>query len=144
MVKKFQFRLERVLQHKKLLKNERMKELLEQNAQLQEHTEKKSELETALLLHGLEEKVRTSAEQLYLLQEFGNRMREEIEKTKNAILETEKAIQAATERYVQANKEEKTFQTLKEKKQEEFHDIVQKHEAAELDEFGVQRAKKLE
>lgn len=142
MVKKFQFRLERVLQHKRLLKNERMKELMEKNASLQEQTEKKLELEAALLLHGIEERVQISAEQLYLLQEFGNRMRDEIRQTKEAIQEAEKAIEEAMERYKEANREEKVFQTLKDKKREEHTDILQKHEAAELDEFGVQRAGK--
>ncbi len=138
-MKKFRFRLERVLQYKEALKNERMKELLEKNMLVREKNEHLRELESAMLLNTLEQNAMLAAEQLYLAQAYGSRLKSEIELTKEELAEAEKHAQEAMKKYVEASKEEKSLQVLKDKKREEYEEEIQREETNFLDELAVQR-----
>jgi flagellar export protein FliJ len=54
--------------------------------------------------------------------------------------QAKKAVAEAQERYIQANKDAKAIEMLKDKKREQYNEEVLKEEGNQLDELAVQRA----
>jgi flagellar export protein FliJ len=139
-MKKFKFRLEKVLQYKKGLKEEREKELMEANGVLYERQSLLESLEAAARGNSPEMSGGMSIESLHLSGLFGMRIVEEIANTTELILEAEEIVSEAMEHYLEASKELETFETLKRKKYEAFVEMVRKEEEKFLDELVIQKA----
>ncbi len=138
-MKRFQFRLERVLQYRKLVKDEKTRLLMESRNRLFENSERLKELETAALLNRLEENVRISAEQVQLLAMYGARLKEQIADQEKRVQELQQEVAERRNDYVEAAKDEESLVTLKQRKQEEYKEYLEKEEGKFLDELSVQR-----
>lgn len=138
-MKRFRFRLERVLQYRKLVKDEKTRELIERRNKLQEDTERLRDLEMAALLNRLEENVYVTAEQVQLLGMYGARLKEAIAQQEEQVERSQEAVAIAHEAYVEAAKDEASLATLRKRKQAEYQEYVEHEEGKFLDELSVQR-----
>jgi len=131
--------LERVLQYRKLVKDEKMRELLLRNHKLMEDSERLRELQAAELLNRIEAGVELNAAQLQLLADYGCRLREEISEQKEVVERSKEAVQAATAEYLEAAKDEKSLNIHKQRKLSEYRQYTQQVEDKNIDELNVQR-----
>lgn len=139
-MKKFQFRLERVLQYRKLLKDEKTKELILSRNKLFGEMEHLKELEMAALLNAIEDNIQITAEEIHLLGAYGARLKEDIEHQKEEIERSQEAVAKAEDAYIEAAKDEETLATLKEKRKAEYADYLNKEELKAIDEMTTQRS----
>ena len=138
-MKRFRFRLERVLQYRKLVKDEKTRELIERRNKLYEDAERLKDLETAALLNRLEENVYVTAEQVQLLGMYGARLKEAIAQQEEQVERSQEAVAVAHGEYVEAAKEEASLATLRTRKQAEYQEYVEHEDGKFLDELSVQR-----
>jgi flagellar export protein FliJ len=139
-MKRFRYRLERVLQFRKLVKDEKVRELLTRNRKLYEDSERLRELQTAELLNRIEADARLTAEELKLLGDYGHRLRRQIAGQREVVRDSEQAVEEATQEYIEAAKDEKTLGIHKERKLSEYGQYVQQEEEKFVDELNIQRA----
>ena len=139
-MKRFKYRLERVLEYRKLVKDEKVRELLYRNQKLHEENEKLRELQAAELLNRIEEGVRLSAAEVQLLADYGYRLREEITGQEDVVEKSKEAVEEATAEYVEAAKDEKSLSTHKGRKLVEYQHYAQQEEDKFIDELNIQRA----
>lgn len=138
-MKRFRFRLERVLQYRKLVKDEKTRELIERRNKLYEDAERLKDLKTAALLNRLEENVYVTAEQVQLLGMYGARLKEAIAQQEEQVERSQEAVAVAHGEYVEAAKEEASLATLRTRKQAEYQEYVEHEDGKFLDELSVQR-----
>lgn len=138
-MKKFRFRLERVLQYREIVKGERRRELLEANYRLQAAQDRLVELESAQRALGFGEGAILSVEQVQLQGLYGARLEVEIGQQREAITAAENGVIEARGRYVEAARDSKTLETLKEKRKAEYAEYVLKEDEKFLDEFTIQK-----
>jgi flagellar export protein FliJ len=72
--------------------------------------------------------------------DYGERLTNAIDKQKVVVAEAVRAAQVAQERYIEASKEARAMEMLRDKKLEEFKEQVQREEGALLDEIAIQRS----
>jgi len=144
-MKKFKFRLERVLQYRLLIKEDKRKALLLKNMKLHEAENRLAMLEQAELANryvsGPDKML--SAQQIYLIGLFGQRLQDEIVKQRLAIIQLEKEVEEAMAEYTEAAREAKTLEIFRERKVQEYLDYVAKEEGKFLDELAVQKGNQL-
>ncbi len=141
-MKKFKFRLEKVLQHRSSLKEEAKRALTLRTQEHQNLVSQEQSLEVEYRRQALQEGVVVEAKMLSISAGYCLRLKELIEKTRKDIIEAKKRLDEAMEQYVAASKEERTLTTLKDKKLAEYLEKVAKEEQEFLDELTTQRAKK--
>lgn len=139
-MKKFKYRLEKVLQLRERLKEEALRELTLRNGELQAKQYERERLIESFLQNRVEEGSVMSIGELSLKGQYAARLKSEIASAAVAIEEAEKAVQEATVQYVAASKEAKILTTHKEKKVEEYKEAYFKEEGRFLDELATQRA----
>ncbi|MCB9030582.1 MAG: flagellar export protein FliJ [Deltaproteobacteria bacterium] len=142
MVKKFKYRLERVLQYRAILRSEKKKELMLKNAALKEAEDKLAKLEEAERTTGLEETEIIESDKIHLAGDFALGIRRAILKQRDAVAELEKVVEIAKQDYIEASKDEESLQMLKSKKLKEYHAYLNKEEGKFLDELSVQGHKR--
>ena len=138
-MKRFKFRLERVLQYRKLLKDERTRELMEERSKLFEESERLKELEVAALMNRIEENARMTAEQVQMLGLYGQRLKQQIAQQQLQVEKQQEAVATARNAYVEAAKDEESLVTLKDRRLEEYKEYLEKEDGKFLDELSVQR-----
>jgi len=138
-MKRFQFRLDRVLQYRKLVKDEKTRELIQRRNKLYEESQRLKDLEAAALLNRLDEGVRLTAEQVQLVGMYAARLKEEIGEQEVRVEESQEQVAEAHKEYVEAAKEEASLATLRKRKEQEYQDYLAKEEGKSLDEFSIQR-----
>lgn len=138
-MKRFQFRLDRVLQYRKLVKDERTRELIQRRNKLYEDSERLRDLETAALLNRIEEGARITAEQVQIVGMYAARLKEQIGTQQQQVEQSQEAVADAHRAYVEAAKEEASLSTLRKRKQAEYQEYLEKEESKSMDEFSVQR-----
>jgi len=139
MVKKFRFRLERVLQYRQMVKDERIKALLEKNAELHEANKKLEELQAAVLMNKVAENATLAAHEIELVAQYSQRLREQIEHQNKTVAEAENAVLEARDNYISASKDSESLEKLKNRKHDEYEDYLLKEEGKFLDELSTQR-----
>lgn len=142
-MKKFKFRLERVLQYRLMLKEEKRKALLLKNMKLNEAHDFLAALEDAELVNGLQRGGTLSAQQVYLIGLFASRLQDEIIRQRLLIIDLEKEVQEAMDEYTEAARDAKTLEIFKERKLREYSEYVSKEEGKFLDELAVQKGNQL-
>jgi flagellar FliJ protein len=138
-MKKFRFRLERVLQYREMVKGERRRELLQANYNLQLAQTRLEQLEESQRTLGLGEGAVMTVEQVQLQGLFGARLEVEIAAAREAITVAENNVFEARGRYIEAAKESKSLEVLKEKRKAEYAEYVLKEDEKFLDEFTIQK-----
>ena len=139
-MKRFRYRLERVLEYRKLVKDEKMRELLFRNQRLNEDNERLRELQIAELLNRIEADAVLTAAEVQLFANYGIRLKAAITGQKEVVRKSEEAVAQATDEYVEAAKDEKSLVTHKERKQEAYKEYVQQEEDKFVDELNIQRS----
>jgi flagellar FliJ protein len=138
-MKKFKFRLQRVLEYRHQLTKEKERELALRNAQLRD-----AEDGVEMILNeqnrdpGIEEGIVSMAE-LSLLGEYHEALQSALIKQRLLVIEAKNAVEQARDAYREKAVEEETLETLKEQKLEEYRLERHKDERKELDSLVVQR-----
>lgn len=133
-MKKFKFRLERVLQYRRVVKNDRLRVLMECRREVESLRERIDLLERELLASHPTSTGTVSAGTLVTSAHYSIRLRAEIAKTVGELQQAEERYQAALAEYIEAAKDEKSLVTLKDKKHGEYRELVDKSLQAALDE----------
>ena len=139
-MKKFCFRLERVLQYRELVKRDRKRELAAKTNQLLMEQERLTDLGRAWEANEVASGFVT-VEMLQLVERYSMWLKAEVERQIKVVEEATKQVEEARNAYIEAAKESEALQTLKSKKYEEYLENYYKEEGKFLDEISVQRAK---
>jgi flagellar protein FliJ len=138
-MKKFKFRLEKVLQYRVLVKDEKRRALLKKNRELQDARDHLYWLQEAERQNRLPENVIVPLEEVLLRGLFAERLQQEIVNQRLNIITIEEQVAQAMAEYTQAAREAKALELLKERKQQEYFEYVLKEDEKFLDELAVQR-----
>ena len=141
-MKKFRFRLEKVLQYRNIVKDEKRRVLLLKNLKLQEARDRLNGLESAALQLKFEENMVLSAEQLQIAGFYGEWLKDEIARQGLLILQLEQEVQQALAEYTAAAREAKSLEILKQKRLQDYTEYVQKEEEKFVDELSVQKGRR--
>jgi flagellar FliJ protein len=139
-MKRFKFRLQRVLDVRVQIRDEARQELVRCNAERDHQIYILAQLQDEFLQLGLVEGGTYSASDLTRLGAYAERLTVAINQQKVVVAQAIQAAEDAQERYIEASKEAKTMEMLKDKKLQEFNAEQLKEEGALLDELAVQRA----
>lgn len=140
-MKKFRFRLEKVLKFRDGVREEKKRILMTCNARLTEAREYLEALEQAARAIDVDDKKVISAEQLLIRGNYGQRLKESIDMQRLEIIQREEQAARALEDYLEAAKEARALEMLRERKRQAYTELVFKEEEKFLDELTVQRAK---
>jgi flagellar FliJ protein len=141
---KFRFTLEKVLKHKQVLEEEAKKDFAEINAKLNEQQD---------FLKGLEEDLEKSYRDKHAVTQIGGEIsaylsyfhdfyivqKKMIEQQKRIIGGLEKIVEEKRQHLVEAARETKIFEKLKEKRKQEFKKQMEKLEQKRADEMNLLR-----
>lgn len=139
-MKRFRFRLQRILDIREQIRDEARQELGRRNAELAHEESVLRGLEGELArLQASGDGIVTAGEYL-LMGAYAMRVQKLIEQQYLRIEEARKLVIAAQEKYIQANKDARALELLKEKKREEYDQEILREEINQLDEVATQRA----
>jgi len=139
-MKRFRFRLQRVLDIREQICDELRQELALRNQELQQ------QLNVLAYLDGEFERSRiqgdgiVSASELEMTGAYSARVQQLIVEQRGHVEQAKIAVEEARERFIQANKDAKAIDMLKDKKKAQYTEEVLKEEMNQLDELAVQRA----
>jgi flagellar FliJ protein len=139
-MKRFKFRLQRILDIREQIRDEARQELGRRNAALAQEESVLKGLEAELLRLNAGENGIVTASELLLTGAYAQRIQKLIEQQALKVEEARKAVVEAQERYIQANKDAKALEMLKDKRRAEYDHEVLKEEINQLDEVATQRA----
>ena len=141
-MRRFKYRLERVLHYRQVVKDEKKNELYRRNMLLQEAEQQLEWLEQAALRNKLSEQGVIPPSLLSLSGLYAARLEREIVDQKLAVIEADQAVEEARQEYIEAAKEAEALVLLKQKRFNEYLDYVNKEEGKQLDELAVQKGNK--
>lgn len=141
-MKKFRYRLERILQYRLVIKTEKLRELTLRNQELHEARERLVALEQEIVKERIKEGIVT-IEELTLAGNYVERLRTLILRQHEVIEETEKKVQEALAAYIEAAKDAESLVKHKNNKRQEYVEYVEKETQKFLDELTVQRIGRL-
>jgi flagellar FliJ protein len=139
-MRRFRFRLQRVLDLRVQIRDEARQELVLRNAERDQQIYILAQLQDEFLQLGLVTGGMYSASDISRLAAYAERLTIAIDRQKVLVAEAIKAAEEAQERYIEASKEAKTLEMLRDKKLEEFRIQELREEGALLDELAVQKA----
>lgn len=137
-MKKFKFRLQRVLEHKDTLKEEARREVTIRNRAVAEARQKLEKLQSSFDSNLLEDGA-MPASMVMMNALFASRLRNEMAEQVIAIEKAEREAEEARAAYIEAAKEARTLHMLRDKRLEQYNQYIQKEEAKFLDELTVQK-----
>ena len=139
-MKRFSFRLQRVLDVREQIRDELRQELVRKNQQRDYERSILADLEDEAMRVMIQEGGTYSAGDLVMFGDYRIRLKRRIEEQQQRVVLAVKEADEAKERYVEASKEAKALDMLREKRQAEHIGEMRKDEGAQLDEFAIQRA----
>lgn len=139
-MKRFNFRLQRVLEIRERFRDEMRQELVQRNFERDRERNILADLDQEFLRSKVKEGGTYSAGEMVLVGDYSARLQEQIEQQRARVLAAQEAAERARERYIEASKESQALEKLKEKRQQEYVEQTLKEEGAQLDEFAVMRA----
>lgn len=138
-MKKFKFRLQKVLDFKEIEKRERAQQLAEENSRLLTLEQRmEAILEEQEVLASVADAVMT-IEELSLAGDYRQRLQDELEQQRQNILQAAKAVDAAREAYVEKSMETESLETVKRRRKQEHTEEEKRHAKKQIDEIVVQR-----
>ena len=138
-MKKFKFRLQRVLDYKQIVKGEKKRVLLEKNRNVELARTRLEHLENEELLNRFEQNQILDAARVLMRGDYAQRLKREIEWQRVAILKAQEEAELALAEYIEAAKDEKALITLKDKRLFEYKAEAEAEERKFLDEFTIRR-----
>ncbi|MCI5064279.1 hypothetical protein MRY87_00990 [bacterium] len=139
MAKKFTFRLQKVLEYRKLEKDERKKVLLEKNLRLSQVEGKQEQIVQELARGVTASGAENTPGALELFGMYHSRLREELHAVEEELVMAQLEQERALEHYQEAARAEEALLRLREKKETIHREDVLREEAAFLDELGTQK-----
>ncbi|MCB0320695.1 MAG: flagellar FliJ family protein [Bdellovibrionales bacterium] len=137
-MKKFRFRLERVLEHRKRIAEEKKRVLAEKNRAVIDLESKREDLIGRLDEDALGSGIEDAS--LFLMNaQYKLRLRSELAEAEEKLEDAREEQKAALADYEIAARDEKALIKLKEKRESEHREYVLKEEEKYLDEMTVQR-----
>jgi flagellar FliJ protein len=141
-VKKFKFRLQRVLDVRNRTRDERRQELVTANLARDEAIQHLEDLQALSLQQRVQEGGTYSAGELMMFGAYAKRLQLEIETQVVRVEEAKVAAEEARERYVEASREARALEMLEAKQRADHTELVAKKDGEFLDELSIQRAKR--
>ena len=138
-MKKFKFRLEKILQYRESLKLDRLRVLQAANQKLREAELHLAYLEDEFNKNGVSEGQTFLVEEVYIRSAYSQRLNQEIIRQHTTIEECQADVEQARTIYIEASREFEVLVKLKEKKHEVYNEFVAKQEEIFLDELVIQR-----
>lgn len=138
-MKQFKFRLEKVLQYRLGIKEEKLRVLHAAFRALREAEEGVEAREEAFNSNRIEDGAVMAVEQIQMRGAYSARLKGEITNLKLQILELQKNVETARVAYLEATQEAEVLEKLKDKKKQAHTEMVAKHEEKFLDELTTQR-----
>ncbi|MCB0358144.1 MAG: flagellar export protein FliJ [Bdellovibrionales bacterium] len=138
-MKRFKFRLQKVLDYREAQKREQAHELARRNGQLSELEQR---LEAILEAQDhCEDAVGqvVSMSELSLGLDYRSRLQHELERQHELIQEAVQAVEAARDAYIERVKETESLEVVKRRRKEEFHTEKKRRERKELNDLVVSR-----
>lgn len=139
-MKKFKFRLERVLQYRLIIKDERRRELQQKLLELREAEDRLDMLEKAWLGNQLESEQILQAEIVIMRGLYAARLKFEIAQQIERIQKLEEEADEARSNYIEASRDVEVLERFKQKKKEDYIHETDLVEGKFLDELAVQRS----
>jgi flagellar FliJ protein len=137
-MKRFKFRLQRIMQLREQIRDEARQELVRRNAERDHEISVLTYLEQEFERIGLVEGGTYSANDLVAVGDYGERLKVAIDHQKVVVAAAIKAAEVALERYIEASKDAKALEMLRDKKLQEFTEETLREEGALLDELAIQ------
>jgi flagellar FliJ protein len=143
-MKRFRFRLQRILDVRVQIRDKARQELVRCNHERDVQLSVLRGLEQEYRRVSIEEGGTYSAGELVLLGTYSERLQIQIRQQQEVVATAIKEAELAQERYVAASREAKALEMLREKKLQEYTEQMLREEGAMLDELAIQRAGKSE
>jgi len=141
-MKRFKFRLQRVLDYRERIRDEKQGILQQKNYELQVATDLLGSLKAEALRDQISETAVYTADEMQLFGRYAQRLSDEIAWQEIKVCEAQEAADKAREAYIEASKDSKTLVKLKEKQRGEYDEHVLHEEIKIVDEMTVQRSKR--
>lgn len=138
-MKKFKFRLEKVLQFRKIVQDEKKRILNILMRQLREMEDTIEYLEKEFLNNVINEGAVLTVEELSLKGSYGERLKNELINKKLAMLDLNEKLEEARKAYIEATQEVEVLEKLRERKHEQYNEMIMQHEQKMMDELVTQR-----
>ena len=138
-MKKFKFKLAKVLEHRATLTGAARREAMLRNRILQDAEERLTTLFQSVAGNGLLSSGEMTSVQVELAGMYTQRLKREIEEQRQKIIEARKAVEVAQLAYIEAKKEEKVLITLEERQRAAYMALVAQHEQTAMDELVTQK-----
>ncbi len=135
-MKRFVFRLQRILDLRIQIRDESRQELVLKNAYRDQQIGILADLQDEFMQLGLSEGGTYSAEEITRLANYGEFLTERIKKQRLVVDEAIKIADEAREGYIEASKEAKVLEMLRERKLAEYNLEALRKEGVLLDELG--------
>lgn len=141
-MKRFSFRLEKVLQYRQIVQQEKKREFARLLALLNEAESRLRELLDAQETNSIQESVEVTVDEFMLRGRYAERLKQEIVDQKLKVLQAEEEMEKAKAEYIEAAKEARALEMLKEKKKVQFEEHIALEEGKILDEMVTQRSQR--
>lgn len=138
-MKRFRFRLERVLKVRERIRDDARQELVHRNGERDRELSLLEHLEAEYRRITVKEGGTYSAGELVLLGAYHERLKKEIDRQREVVAAAIASAEKARELYLVATRNAKVLEMLQEKRRQEHNDLALKEEARELDELAIQR-----
>ena len=137
-MKRFRFRLEKVLHFRTLVREAKRRELMLRNLKLQEARQLLEVLIQMALSNTIAQGRIMRVEEVVLAGLFAERIKVQIEQQRQEVVAAEEEVRKAMDAYIEASKEARSLEMLKERKLQEYTEYFHKEEEKFLDELSVQ------
>jgi len=138
-MKRFKFRLQRVLDFKTTLKKESERELARRNGELHSAERRAEEILEEQDKAKLESQGTVTAAELLLHGNYQARLREVLIEQRLMVLQAARAVEDARDAYLEKAIETETLENVKEQRHTEHKEEAQREVRKEVDEMVVQR-----
>jgi flagellar FliJ protein len=137
-MRRFRFRLQRILDIRVQIRDEARQELVRCNAERDQQAAILRALEDEFNTLGLKEGGTYSASELVAVGAYSERLTNAIKRQQEVLAAAMRVAQEALERYIEASREAKAIEMLKEKRLHEYTAESLREEGKLLDEIGGQ------
>ncbi len=142
-MRKFNFRLEKILRYKEQLEEDKKMRLASTQAELAKEQQKLiAIIETRnryFTKYGVKKKGKVNVSQLIISKRYLDKLARDIQVQNKSVNEAEKHVSEAQQKLIEAAKERKKYEKLKTKYKDNYNKEMMRQEAIELDEFGSRK-----
>jgi flagellar protein FliJ len=138
-MKKFKFRLQRVLEYRNVLKKEKERELALRNAELHEAQERLERIVAAQDSTAVPDRPEMSMAELMLTGEYLRYLQDALVNQRLLVHQAAEAVEAARDAYIEKAIEAESLEGVKDRRFSEFKEESGRQERREMDKLTVQR-----